>query len=152
MPFFANPVSAQPPGHLSDLGSINPQPIYSQGQQLIWTVSNHTDCEFKYNLFMTFANNKHEHYPDVSIVEDGKYITISGNSDKEYNFTEMYNSYFELTNIAMSVNIYGNVFSVYPNGEGQTQIIKLDGSSEPCSCFRIDFNATTKTIHIWPCL
>lgn len=149
--FFANPAAAQPPGHLSDWGSINPQPLYSQGQQLIWTVTNHTNCEFNYNLFMTFANDKHEHYPDVSILHSGDFYTLGGNSSIDYNFTDLYKNYFELTNIAMSVNIFGNVYSVYPNGDGQTQIIRIEGSSEPCSCFRIDFNASTKTIDVWPC-
>jgi len=150
--FVAFPSVAQPPPpHHLDQGPITPQILYGQSERLIWTVSNHTDCDFTYDLYVSLANDKHEIVHSQPMGEN----TLNGgnNYSYEYDFTSIFsgNGYYELSNISMTVYIQGNPYYVYPNTSGHPTTIICTACDQPCNCFKVDFNQTTKTIDINPC-
>lgn len=148
----SNPIIAQPPGfppaHEED-GKITPVDRFKE--VIIWTVNNHTECEFKYKLFFSFTNPSGERTGGSS-TGDNYQIVASGES-KEWNvstmFMDHYGDWTNLTNISMEFSILGWKYYAYPSGE--TKIFKLLDGTGPCACFKIDFNETTRTIDIWPC-
>ncbi len=157
---LVNPLIAQPPhGYPTahdDKGKITNVDLYSAA--VTWTVTNHTNCEFSYNLFYSFSNKDGVITGSASTKDnhDGSYFEkLSEGSQNTYNISNYFdptNGIYQLSNISMEVSIQGNIYYVYPNASGTTTQIICTGCEAPCNCFRIDFDATNRTIEIWPCL
>jgi len=154
---IANPTIAQPPhGYPTahdDKGKITNVDLYSAA--VTWTVTNHTNCEFLYNLFYSFSNKDGVITGSNTTKYLDNFERLTEGSDKTYNISNYFdptNGIYQLSNISMEVNIFGNIRYVYPNASGTTQQIICSFCDAPCNCFRIDFDATNRTIEVWPCL
>ena len=153
--FVAFPSEAQPPGYPpahENLGRFNtPLAIYKD--VVIWTVTNHTNCNFKYKLFFSFSNNIGQ--TSGSGTTGNNYQMLPPNQETEWNISKMfmdnYADWSYLTNMSMELDILGWKYYAYPKPDGEPTICTiLDGLGD-CSCFKIEFHESTRTIDILPC-
>ena len=145
--FVALPSVAQPPPE-------DPKDILYAPQK--WTVTNHTHCsliDFELHNVVNSSNGDptkdywstiKTYYIDYNPI--GPYKTIQyelDNDPKNPTYTQI---------LALRFRIWGLEFSyAYPNGSGETTILTNGNSAEPCSCFKVKFDATKKSIDIYDC-
>ena len=155
---LANPLIAQPPPtgfppNHEDRGKITNVDLYTE--VVTWTVTNHTKCDFLYNLFYSFSNKEGVITGSETTKHDNHFETVKEGGSNTYTISDYYSpssGIYQLSNISMEVSIQGNIYYVYPNASGTTTQIICTGCEAPCNCFRIDFDATNRTIEVWPCL
>ncbi len=156
---FANPLIAQPPPpHLGDQGQIKPIPLESMITCEIWTITNHSNCDFNASLWFTFTDTKTGNQIGTNEYTNfGKWGNINSNTSFEINITTfaLQQGYHipgtSISNTALVIKVGDTPQIVFPNSSGSSTIITFPGYDAPCNCLRVDFDPVNKTIDIWPC-